>query len=142
MRGATAREKAASGAVQAVNEAVRALHDKGQVSVVSFCEGLPLNLLGRMMPKVAVVPMETCYPGAHTYIYVHLPGTLTCTPSVISVNVVHQHPHRAAPACRHALHPALQSIASVRSRLARSCSTGFVGGCGALAVLGGPGKHT
>jgi hypothetical protein len=52
--------------VQEVNEAIKGLHDSGQVSVVSFCEGLPLNLLGPMMPKMAVVPIETCYPGGHT----------------------------------------------------------------------------
>ena len=75
-----------AGTAQAVNEAIRALHDKGQVSVVSFCEGLPLNLLGRMMPKVAVVPMETCYPGRQPH--VRFSGTPDMQP-----------PYTLVPAC-------------------------------------------
>ncbi len=45
-----------------MNDAIGALCRAGRVSVLSYCEGEPLKLVG-LLPKMLVVPEETAFPG-------------------------------------------------------------------------------
>lgn len=47
---------------QEINRAIAELHETGDVDVISFCESIPLSLVG-MLPRVLVVPEETAFPG-------------------------------------------------------------------------------
>ena len=53
---------------------VRELHEAGRVAVTSFVEGVPLNLVGRILPKVLVVPPETAFPGARPLLALRFQG--------------------------------------------------------------------
>ena len=47
---------------QEINRAIAELHERGEVDVISFCETVPLSLVG-MLPRVLVVPEGTAFPG-------------------------------------------------------------------------------
>lgn len=48
--------------MQEMNNAIGDLCRSGRISVLSFCEGQPLKLVG-VLPKMLVVPSETAFPG-------------------------------------------------------------------------------
>lgn len=48
--------------LQEINRAVAHLHEAGDLEVLSFCEKVPLSLVG-MLPRMLVVPEETAFPG-------------------------------------------------------------------------------
>ncbi len=60
---------------------VRELAEGGRVAVLSFAEGVPLNLVGRILPKVVVVPPETAFPGARP---LGAPSSISLFPSAAS----------------------------------------------------------
>ncbi len=48
--------------MQEINKAISRLHEAGDLEVLSFCESVPLSLVG-MLPRMLVVPEETAFPG-------------------------------------------------------------------------------
>lgn len=51
--------------VQEINRAIARLYEAGDLDVLSFCESVPLSLVG-MLPRMLVVPEETAFPGVTT----------------------------------------------------------------------------
>ncbi len=63
-----------------MNDAVGALCRSGRLSVLSYCEGEPLKLVG-LLPKMLVVPAETAFPGYGTTVTLpHADHIDTCKP--------------------------------------------------------------
>ena len=65
---------------QEINRAIAQLHERGEVDVLSFCESVPLSLVG-MLPRVLVVPEETAFPGYGETAYVAADHIDACKPS-------------------------------------------------------------
>lgn len=67
-------------AAQEINKAVAQLHDAGNLEVLSFCESVPLSLVG-LLPRVLVVPEETAFPGYGETAHVEADHIDACKPA-------------------------------------------------------------
>jgi len=65
---------------QEINRAIAQLHEAGDLDVLSFCESVPLSLVG-MLPRVLVVPEETAFPGYGETATVQADHIDACKPS-------------------------------------------------------------
>lgn len=66
--------------VQEINRAISELHAAGDLEVLSFCESVPLSLVG-VLPRMLVVPEETAFPGYGTTATVSADHIDACKPA-------------------------------------------------------------
>ncbi|CAK0785443.1 hypothetical protein CVIRNUC_008652 [Coccomyxa viridis] len=63
-----------------INRAISELHAAGDLEVLSFCESVPLSLVG-VLPRMLVVPEETAFPGYGTTATVSADHIDACKPA-------------------------------------------------------------